>query len=447
MCGIFGQISRKRKRFDYSAFCTLGINNDIRGGDSCGIFIDGNVEYGVNDKKFFENFFEDSKLLKNTEECQIAFGHCRKASIGGISLETAQPVVLYSKEGIPEFVVMHNGTIYNSSELAKKYIPDIDIKGMTDSQVMARIFYYKGYDVLSEYNGAAVFAIADYRKENPEVLFWQGVSPDKYNGKPTEERPLYFALSDDEVVFSSIYTFLPALRPKAKMLELKGNLLCKYTTEGFKVEGEYSRENQVQYSRGTSYYNYYYSDYYPTYSVSTPASTYKPPVPVVSSSSKIYSSCKDGKCYYKGGLAHGKIKSTLFGDTENTNMITYDMWFWNGTLLKNEHCFNYLSNLSIALGCTAEDVEDLFCELPLYLSPFPYKRTCGGEIEMIDSPISSAPYTGDYYFPFSPTRVTVNSGKYVSQVTYSVTTGMANYLKCMNEPLPVEILRNNFGEF
>lgn len=444
MCGIFGQISQKRKRFDYSAFCTLGINNDIRGGDSCGVFIDGNVEYGVNDKKLFENFFETSKLLKNTEECQVAFGHCRKASIGGISLETAQPVVIYNKEGTPEFIVMHNGTIYNSSELAKKYIPDIDIKEMTDSQVMARIFYYKGYDVLSEYNGAAVFAIADYRNGNPEVLFWQGVSPDKYGGKPVEERPLYFALSDGEIIFSSIYTFLPALRPKAQMLELKGNLLCKYTTEGFKIEGSYSREGQVQYSR--SYYGSYYYDYGTTYAISQP-STYKPPVATTTNSTKIYSSSKDGKCYYKGGVAHGKLKSSLFGDTEKTNMITYDMWFWNGTLLKNEHCFNYLSNLSIALGATAEDIEDLYCELPLFLSPYPYKRTPGGEIEIIDSPISSTLYSGDYYFPFSPTKITVNNGKYVSQATFSVTTGMASFLKYMNEPLPGDILYNNFGEF
>jgi asparagine synthetase B (glutamine-hydrolysing) len=47
MCGIFGTISLKSKAFNKRAFCTMGVRNDSRGGDSCGIFIDGNVEYGI----------------------------------------------------------------------------------------------------------------------------------------------------------------------------------------------------------------------------------------------------------------------------------------------------------------------------------------------------------------------------------------------------------------
>ena len=47
-------------------------------------------------------------------------------------------------------MLLHNGTIFNYEDLAKKYIPDIDIKGMTDSQVMEQIFYYKGYDARFE---------------------------------------------------------------------------------------------------------------------------------------------------------------------------------------------------------------------------------------------------------------------------------------------------------
>lgn len=94
MCGIFGMISRKTKPFNKRAFCTMGVRNDSRGGDSCGIFIDGLVEYGVDKKKLFINFFRESPLLAHTTECRIALGHCRKASVGKVSVETAQPVVL-----------------------------------------------------------------------------------------------------------------------------------------------------------------------------------------------------------------------------------------------------------------------------------------------------------------------------------------------------------------
>ena len=174
MCGIFGMVSRKPKPFNKRAFCTMGVRNDSRGGDSCGVFVDGLVEYGVDKQKTFMSFFRDSLVINNTAECKVAFGHCRKASVGKISVETAQPVVLTNEEGHIEYVLIHNGTIYNYEELAKKYIPNVDIKGLTDSQVMARIFYHKGYDALDEYQGGAVFVIHDYRTD--QTLVWKGHS-------------------------------------------------------------------------------------------------------------------------------------------------------------------------------------------------------------------------------------------------------------------------------
>ena len=156
MCGIFGHISlEKKKKFNFPLFATLGIHNDTRGGDSCGIFIDGKSEYGTTAiNKYFSDFFLDSTILGETKEFNIALGHCRKASPGmGLEPDKAQPVVLRnSKTDETRFVMIHNGTIYNYEELAKKYIPEVNIKGLSDSQVMARIFFYKGYDCLSEYH-------------------------------------------------------------------------------------------------------------------------------------------------------------------------------------------------------------------------------------------------------------------------------------------------------
>ena len=57
MCGIAGIINKTPRNFDYSTFCTLGISNDTRGGDSCGIFIYGKYECVVIDDKFFSYFF------------------------------------------------------------------------------------------------------------------------------------------------------------------------------------------------------------------------------------------------------------------------------------------------------------------------------------------------------------------------------------------------------
>ena len=49
-------ISKKPRRFNKRAFCTMGVRNDSRGGDSCGIFIDGKSEYGIDNQKTFINF-------------------------------------------------------------------------------------------------------------------------------------------------------------------------------------------------------------------------------------------------------------------------------------------------------------------------------------------------------------------------------------------------------
>ena len=139
---------------------------------------------------------------------------------------------------------MHNGTIYNYQELAEKYIPEINITGMTDSQVMARIFYHKGYKVLSEYNGGAVFAIADYRGNKPKVLLFKGASKkDKWNTVESEERPLYFCVDPKkgELVFSSISSYLFALRHKLPIYDLPSNCILEFNGKDLVSIEEVSR--------------------------------------------------------------------------------------------------------------------------------------------------------------------------------------------------------------
>lgn len=120
MCGIFGIVTKSMRSFDFPTFCTLGIANDSRGGDSCGYFIDRHYEYGAKgNDKWFQCFFQNNKFLNELKMSSVAFGHCRKASVGIIDETTAQPVVLTDANGKVEYVLMHNGTIYNYKELAK----------------------------------------------------------------------------------------------------------------------------------------------------------------------------------------------------------------------------------------------------------------------------------------------------------------------------------------
>ena len=176
MCGLYGIINREKTTFRRDVFTILGIANDRRGGDSCGVFIDGEVEYGIGKNALFEDFFWNSKLINNTEKCQIVLGHDRKASVGAVTVEKAHPILIKNNKGEVDFVLIHNGTLHNYESLAKKYIPDIDCSKYSDSQVLALILYHKGFDVLSEYNGGAAFVAVDYRSGKPVTYLFKGAS-------------------------------------------------------------------------------------------------------------------------------------------------------------------------------------------------------------------------------------------------------------------------------
>jgi len=267
VCGIAGIINNNRNDFDYSTFCALGIGNDRRGGDSTGIFIDGEAEYGIGTKAHFEDFFWDSKLLNNTQNCKIALLHDRKASKGGVSLEKAHPIIIKEPVKVAEgeapreeikFVLVHNGTIHNDTELAKKYIPHINVTGYSDSQILALLLYYTGFDFLAEYSGGAAFVAVDYRKSEPQVFLWRGESKRTYSSdKPEEERPLFINYSDDRLVFSSIASYLTVLTGDAYYLAPNKVVSYKNGIPYVVKEIDRSKMTQTSYGAVSSYNNTY----------------------------------------------------------------------------------------------------------------------------------------------------------------------------------------------
>ncbi len=445
MCGLVGMISTKRTNFDFTRFCTLGISNDIRGGDSVGIYIDGKYEYycnNVSGATLFEDIIAKSELLHKTKEYSCAFAHCRKASIGyTISEKTAQPVIIANNKGEVEYVLMHNGTIYNASELAKKYIPDIDVKDMTDSQIMAHIFYYKGYSSLAEYNGSAVFMILDYRedKNKPNFLCWQGKSKEsqyKNNGTEKDERPFYFVVNNDTFVMSSVSTFFSSLYPDCTIYTLPKNTLCCWDGELWIVE-EYSRAKQQQ-----------DKEYYSTPVTHNSSTTY--PITHTThynndSVDVVTSSTVDGKCY-KGNVAlHGNYHISDYGRfCGPQGYAANEMWFWNGTLLKNSSAYTYLTRFQQELNATIYEIETLYPELILYLSAYPFYKVekANGlkEMRIIDSPIGGHAYTGLVYYPFVRTQYKYENGVFQSSNNILINDSLCLYRNHKDDVLDYEIL-------
>lgn len=446
MCGIFGLINKDQSLFNKGVFNTLGIANDSRGGDSCGIFIDGKSEYGVDKNKLYSDFFLKSELIKNTSTCKIAIGHCRKTSVGKTSLETAQPVIIKENDEV-KYVLMHNGTIFNYEALAKKYIPEIDIKGMSDSQVMARIFYYKGYEALSEYNGGAVFVIVDYRqnKDNPEIFFWKGESKKtKYAKVEFDERPFYFVSKNGKFIFSSISQYLEGF-VNEECYTIKSNALIKYIDGEIFIHKEYSRKDCQQ------------DKEYPTNT-----KPYNPPAQTSSgwgSNSYIYTG-KFGEYKLRGKNLHGEVFCSAYGivfeNPFNSPNSCY-FYFYNGVLLYNKSCFELIEIIRKYFETTIPEYSDfeVFCrDYPEIITYFSYNPLTMDESKTylrVDENLNWNKFTGEFHHVLTDYGIIkcVN-GKEISK-THTNALQSFEYFKVasssfyINKESFIDLINNNYG--
>lgn len=368
MCGIWGIVNQKEDIFDYQSFCTLGCANDRRGGDSCGVFIDGKVEYGIGAKAKFEDFFWSSELLNSVDTAIIALGHDRKASVGGISLEKAHPIIITEPVKVAEgeepreeikFVMVHNGTIYNYEELAKKYIPDIDVKNMSDSQVLARLIYYSGYDCLAEYNGGAAFIAVDYRKPTPEVILWHGESKNtSYSVKSEEERPLFCNMQNGRLVVSSIASYLAIV--DGTCYDVPTNKVLKYSKNTLWIIKKIDRSNAQQTKKYEADTNYNYHGNTNTHTVKT----------------HDYLRVIDFNNTYKINTlpADGFIRMTAFGKilgkNEGCSATEHpsELWFFNGIPLTSPRAFVFICKAMKRTKLSVDSFTNMYQNFVRYFS-------------------------------------------------------------------------------
>lgn len=343
MCGIFGVINHHKRQLDKRAFITLGCANDSRGGDACGIMIDRKVEKGtVKDDQYFQCWYPKSEVLKSTEKCYVALGHCRKASVGGVAPDKAQPITIHDKDGNMLFCLIHNGTIYNYKDLAEKYIPDVKIDGLTDSQVMAYIFFYKGYDVLAEYNGGGAFVIQDYRIN--KTLLFRGESKGSLNAVKTEaERPLYFVKTGKSVIFSSIYAVLQGLYWGFEAYDVPSNVLLECDGLNIYKVKEYDRTKcygckTYSIPAKTSYGGWYDDDDY-GYGHKSSGTTGVPKVDFNSDTGEYLNSQTHEPLH---GIVH--ISDYGFISKYSTG-YNHAYYFWKGIMLCGENAYNAIRDL------------------------------------------------------------------------------------------------------
>ena len=119
MCGIFGMTTNSPRKINEGYVKILGIYNESRGKNSCGITYDGEIYYGVDKDALVSNFFKGRTF--KPKEFSYIFGHTRQSSVGIVNRYNAHPFG-YGENNINqgyETCLVHNGTLLNYEELAK----------------------------------------------------------------------------------------------------------------------------------------------------------------------------------------------------------------------------------------------------------------------------------------------------------------------------------------
>lgn len=233
-CGIFAWVGKDTKFFRRDLFNILGMYNDSRGGDACGVYFDDNWYKGISTSAKYEKLIVDYNL-HNTLKLKshpVIIGHDRKVSVGYLTIANAQPVILEDSEQQICYVQAHNGTITNYRALANKYKVNIEV-GESDSIILAKLIDAVGWTVLEEYEGSA--ALVMYNKEEPNVIYaFHGRSRVTEYATLADERPLaYITFPGRGTYISSELSHLSNLSiPEKKIVpyEFKYNIL--YRLEG-----------------------------------------------------------------------------------------------------------------------------------------------------------------------------------------------------------------------
>lgn len=205
MCGLVAIIAKTKSGFFYkdkTIFLQMLLSDMFRGLDSTGIFAVnkyGNVDT-IKDRLVAPTFINQpavGKFLdKMVADYHIMVGHNRKATMGGVTAETAHPFV----EG--NTVLVHNGTLTNHRKFSDKVV---------DSHAICHNMDEKGYkETLKTIEGA--YALIWYSADNKTLYFSRNA-----------ERPLFLVETQDKLYLAS----------EAKMLDwiLDRNDISKYTVQ------------------------------------------------------------------------------------------------------------------------------------------------------------------------------------------------------------------------
>lgn len=390
-CGIFAWTGISPNQFSPLLFNILGVYNDNRGGDSCGVYFNRGSITGIKTDAKYENLVKSQKLHTTVKpgKWPIVIGHCRKASVGTVSENNVQPTLLRNnaKDDKLTYVQAHNGTLTNHKELAKKYNIDVT-SDESDSNVLAKLIEKVGVKILNEYEGSAAL-VFHFTKEPNTLYAFHGQSK-SYNVL-TEERPLHYVkINGSGIYISSEYSPLEFIANGEKAISFKYNVLYKIkgeTVEEFKkIEREKAVLRKSSFNNTTHNQNNLYGKWYNedgSYKMEEDENNKVITLPCTSTNIIKTGVTKNICCseietsfnlnignklkYFKGyyitnkNRVHGEIIVDSWGYLRDPSInprptiSVYYLYFYYGILLMDKDSFEEVNRKAIANGITSEE--------------------------------------------------------------------------------------------
>lgn len=341
------------KQPDINKLKILYILGRSRGRDSCGFAVNGEITHGYFEKKgadFSDSVDHVQEIGFPTEYNTPIILHNRAKTIGAATKSNAHP--FFFKDGDkPGMYFMHNGSLREYYQLAKKYnisTKDYDI----DSQLLGMLLYDHGYDILTEYQGAA--SVSFYYDNDPEHLYvWKGASLKTYNNKEylSDERPYHYVFIPGEgFYFASLEEHLKVITNHNEDLVIKEvpqNTVCKFSktelVEEIKIDRKvkeytYQQSNNA-YRRNSSNYNYN------TYNNNTYNNNTTKTIREVRPQGPIYNEVYyyNGKYYINQEWCHGilNINENNIVEKEKPG-LTEKFYFYRGYWIRDVHTYRHL---------------------------------------------------------------------------------------------------------
>lgn len=221
-CGLFCHIGSDKP--DMLKLVILALYNQSRGDHATGLVINNKIyKDTIKASEFFAKKNEILSSFDNPLKNKTILGHCRASSVYNTRsyVSHAHPHESDDHDG-NKVVLIHNGTISNADDLAKKYkitegITKSDSKILTD--ILAAGWATKNFNVLKEFSGTAT--VVFYNTKNPEVVY--------VHKDPLRELFIYHE-SETNHYISSIKESLFAIGGNEEtVFEFEDNRLYKYS--------------------------------------------------------------------------------------------------------------------------------------------------------------------------------------------------------------------------